>query len=138
MFFPLFMIIGYMWPQYVITSNQGILKQAIEQLKKIPLKEQRGAQERLHLKSLHSKIDGEQGLQDVSFLHSFLLPILKWADKHLGDYHLHYAEVTTASIPLWELYFDILVRMIQDLVSNLCFMLWEVTSALFSVATSTR
>lgn len=100
--FPLFMIICYFWQQYVITSAQGILQEAIEQLKKIPLKEQRGAQERLHLKSLRSKIEGDQ---DVSFLQSFLSPIQKWADKHLGDYHLHYAEVTTASILLWEVFF---------------------------------
>ncbi|KAM6582863.1 hypothetical protein CsatB_009865 [Cannabis sativa] len=78
--------------QYVITNDQGILKQAIEQLKKIPLKEQRGAQERSHLKSLYAKIEGEHGSRDVSFLQSFLSPIQKWADKHLGDYHLHYAE----------------------------------------------
>ncbi|PON53330.1 hypothetical protein PanWU01x14_203370 [Parasponia andersonii] len=78
--------------QYVITSDRQILQEAIEQLKKIPLKEQRGAQERLHLKSLRSKMEGEQSSRDVSFLQSFLSPIQKWADKHLGDYHLHYAE----------------------------------------------
>ncbi|EXB73275.1 hypothetical protein L484_009353 [Morus notabilis] len=84
--------------QYVITSDQGILQHAIEQLKRIPLKEQRGPQERLHLKSLRTKIEGEMGSQDVTFLNSFLAPIQKWADKHLGDYHLHFAEVITASI----------------------------------------
>ncbi|XP_010097920.2 uncharacterized protein LOC21392690 [Morus notabilis] len=78
--------------QYVITSDQGILQHAIEQLKRIPLKEQRGPQERLHLKSLRTKIEGEMGSQDVTFLNSFLAPIQKWADKHLGDYHLHFAE----------------------------------------------
>ncbi|GLT88622.1 hypothetical protein SLE2022_066390 [Rubroshorea leprosula] len=78
--------------QYVITSEQGMLRHAIEQLKKIPLKEQRGPQERLHLKSLHTRVDGEEGSRDVSFLHSFLSPIQKWADKQLGDYHMHFAE----------------------------------------------
>ncbi|XWS65459.1 hypothetical protein CRYUN_Cryun05aG0114500 [Craigia yunnanensis] len=78
--------------QYVITSEQGILRHAIDQLKKIPLKEQRGPQERLHLKSLHVRIDGEEGSRDVSFLQSFLSPIQKWADKQLGDYHLNFAE----------------------------------------------
>ncbi|XP_022742010.1 uncharacterized protein LOC111293550 isoform X2 [Durio zibethinus] len=78
--------------QYVITSEQGILRQAIDQLKKIPLKEQRGPQERLHLKSLHVRIDGEESSRDVSFLQSFLSPIQKWADKQLGDYHLNFAE----------------------------------------------
>ncbi|GAV70210.1 DUF810 domain-containing protein [Cephalotus follicularis] len=75
--------------QYVITSEQGILLNAIEQLKKIPLKEQRGPLERIHLKTLHSKVEGEMG---VSFLQSFLLPIQKWVDKRLGDYHLYFAE----------------------------------------------
>ncbi|KAM2004381.1 hypothetical protein ACFX15_027837 [Malus domestica] len=79
--------------QHVITSDQGILQHAIEQLKKIPLKEQRGPQERSHLKSLHCRVEGDQGHQDLSFLQSFLLPIQKWADKQLGDYHLHFAEV---------------------------------------------
>nr|KJB60291.1 hypothetical protein B456_009G298800 [Gossypium raimondii] len=78
--------------QYVITSEQGILRHAIDQLKKIPLKEQRGPQERLHLKSLHVRVDGEEGSRDVSFLQSFLSPIQKWADKQLGDYHLIFAE----------------------------------------------
>lgn len=78
--------------QYVITSEQGMLQHAIDQLKKIPLKEQRGPQERLHLKSLLSKVEAEGGSQSFSFLRSFLLPIQKWADKQLGDYHLHFAE----------------------------------------------
>ncbi|KDP40553.1 hypothetical protein JCGZ_24552 [Jatropha curcas] len=74
--------------QFVITQEYGLLQHAIEQLKKIPLKEQRGPQERLHLKSLYSKIDGE----DLSFLQSFLSPIQKWVDKQLADYHKHFAE----------------------------------------------
>lgn len=80
--------------QHVITSDQGVLRHAIEQLKKIPLKEQRGTQERSHLKSLHLKVEGELGPRDMSFLQSFLSPIQKWADKQLGDYHLNFAEVT--------------------------------------------
>ncbi|XVF24503.1 hypothetical protein REPUB_Repub13aG0133800 [Reevesia pubescens] len=86
---------SYAWilfRQYVIMSEQGILRHAIDQLKKIPLKEQWGPQERLHLKSLHVRIDGEEGSRDVSFLQSFLSPIQKWADKQLGDYHLNFAE----------------------------------------------
>ncbi|CAH9091799.1 unnamed protein product [Cuscuta europaea] len=78
--------------QYVVTGEQGILLHAIEQLKKIPLKEQRGPQERLHLKSLQCRIECDKGYQELSFLQSFLLPIKKWADKQLEDYHLHYAE----------------------------------------------
>nr|GMD62684.1 protein unc-13 homolog [Ipomoea batatas] len=78
--------------EFVITSEQGILLHAIEQLKKIPLKEQRGPQERLHLKSLQRRIESEKGYQELSFLQSFLLPVKKWADKQLEDYHLCYAE----------------------------------------------
>ncbi|KAL5570574.1 hypothetical protein UlMin_027149 [Ulmus minor] len=78
--------------QHVITGDQGILQHAIVQLKKIPLKEQRGAQERIHLKSLRTKAEGEMGSQDMSFLQSFLSPIQKWADKQLRDYHLNFAE----------------------------------------------
>lgn len=74
--------------QYIITQEQGLLKHAIEQLKKIPLKEQRGPQERLHLKSLLSKVEGEE----LPFFQSFLSPVQKWADKQLGDYHLNFAE----------------------------------------------
>ncbi|KAJ8573055.1 hypothetical protein K7X08_009566 [Anisodus acutangulus] len=78
--------------QFVITGEQMILQYVIEQLKKIPLKEQRGPQERMHLKSLHSRVEVEKGFQELTFLQSFLLPISKWADKQLGDYHLNYAE----------------------------------------------
>ncbi|KAJ8756008.1 hypothetical protein K2173_024553 [Erythroxylum novogranatense] len=77
-----------LYRQYVITREHGLLRHAIEQLKRIPLKEQRGPQERLHLKTLCSKVEGEE----LSFLQSFLSPIQKWADKQLGDYHLHFAE----------------------------------------------
>ncbi|KAK4476660.1 hypothetical protein RD792_015820 [Penstemon davidsonii] len=78
--------------QFVITGEQGILQHAINQLKKIPLKEQRGPQERLHLKSLSCGVESEAGFQEVTFLQSFLLPIQKWADMQLTDYHLHFAE----------------------------------------------
>lgn len=70
-----------------------MLQHSIDQLKKIPLKEQRGPQERLHLKSLLSKVEGEEGSWSLPFLQSFLLPIKNWADKQLGDYHVHFDEV---------------------------------------------
>ncbi|KAL9298303.1 hypothetical protein ACSQ67_024199 [Phaseolus vulgaris] len=79
--------------QYVITREHGILLHALEQLNKIPLMEQRGQQERLHLKSLRSKVEGER---DLSFLQSFLTPIQRWTDKHLGDYHMHFNEGSAA------------------------------------------
>ncbi|XP_038891921.1 protein unc-13 homolog isoform X2 [Benincasa hispida] len=78
--------------QFVITSEQGMLQHAIEQLKKIPLKEQRGPQERLHLKSLHSELEEEGSSRDFSFLKSFIVPVQSWADRLLGDYHLHFSE----------------------------------------------
>ncbi|KAK3025642.1 hypothetical protein RJ639_040628 [Escallonia herrerae] len=81
--------------QFVITCEQGLLQHAIDQLKKIPLKEQRGPQERLHLKSLHCKVESDQKSADLTFLQSFLLPIQKWADNQLGDYHLHLPEGST-------------------------------------------
>lgn len=90
---PLFHYSFIIFLQFVITSEQGILLHAIEQLKKIPLKEQRGPQERIHLKSLQSRIESEKGYQELSFLQSFLLPVKKWADKQLEDYHFRYAEV---------------------------------------------
>ncbi|KAK4746957.1 hypothetical protein SAY87_025994 [Trapa incisa] len=78
--------------QYVITSELGMLQHAIQQLNRIPLKEQRGPQERSHLRSLYAKVDDGDGLQDISFLQSFLRPIQRWVDKQLLDYHLQFSE----------------------------------------------
>jgi hypothetical protein len=79
--------------QFVLTGEQGLLKVVIDHLRKIPLKEQRGPQERLHLKSLRSSVDAEGSYQDFTFFQSFLSPIQKWTDKKLNDYHLHFSEV---------------------------------------------
>lgn len=79
--------------QFVITGEQDMLQHAIDQLRKIPLKEQRGPQERLLLRGLRCSVGGREGPEDLTFMESFLLPIQKWADKKLGDYHLHFAEV---------------------------------------------
>lgn len=76
-----------------MTSEQGMLQHTIEQLNRIPLEEQRGPQEKSHLRSLYAKIDVGDGLRDVSFLQSFLVPIQRWANKRLGDYHLQFSEV---------------------------------------------
>lgn len=78
--------------QFVITGEQDILQHAIDQLKRIPLKEQRGPQERLHLRSLTCRVQTEKGFQELTFLQSFLLPIQRWADTRLADYHLHFPE----------------------------------------------
>ncbi|XP_024962977.1 protein unc-13 homolog isoform X1 [Cynara cardunculus var. scolymus] len=78
--------------QFVMTREHALLRHAIEQLNKVPLKEERGPQERMHLKSLFCKVENEEGSQELTFLQSFLLPIQKWADKQLADYHLHFSE----------------------------------------------
>lgn len=78
--------------QFVMTREHPLLKYAIEQLNKVPLKEERGQQERMHLKSLYCKVENEEGSQELTFLQSFLIPIQKWADKQLADYHLHFSE----------------------------------------------
>ncbi|KAL8192241.1 hypothetical protein R6Q57_027908 [Mikania cordata] len=78
--------------QFVMTREHALLRLAIEQLNKVPLKEERGPQERMHLKSLYCKVENEEGSQELSFLQSFLIPIQKWADKQLADYHLHFSE----------------------------------------------
>jgi hypothetical protein len=78
--------------QFVFTGEQGLLKVVIEHLRKIPLKEQRGPQERLHLKSLRSSVDADDSCQDFTFFQSFLSPVQKWVDKKLNDYHLQFSE----------------------------------------------
>ncbi|KAG9156862.1 hypothetical protein Leryth_025128 [Lithospermum erythrorhizon] len=78
--------------QFVITGEQGLLQHAIDQLNRIPLKEQRGSQERSHLKSLLSRVETDKGVVELTFLQSFLVPIQKWADKRLGDYHQNFTE----------------------------------------------
>ncbi|KAL6880080.1 hypothetical protein ACP4OV_011645 [Aristida adscensionis] len=78
--------------QFACTGEQGLLKVVIDHLRKIPLKEQRGPQERIHLKSLRSSVDAEGSYQDFTFFQSFLSPIQKWVDKKLNDYHIHLSE----------------------------------------------
>lgn len=81
--------------QFVITGEQSLLPLVIEHLRKVPLKEQRGPQERLHLKALKCSVEGEEGrYQDYMFFQSFLSPVQKWVDKMLNDYHLHFSEVS--------------------------------------------
>lgn len=76
-----------------MTREHALLRHAIEQLHKVPLKEERGPQERMHLKTLFCKYESEEGSQELSFIQSFIIPIQKWADKQLTDYHLHFPEV---------------------------------------------
>ncbi|RLN34181.1 uncharacterized protein C2845_PM03G03350 [Panicum miliaceum] len=78
--------------QFAFTGEQGLLKVVIDHLRKIPLKEQRGPQERLHLKSLRSSVDAEGSYQEFTFFQSFLSPVQKWVDKKLNDYHQHFSE----------------------------------------------
>ncbi|KAI7738935.1 hypothetical protein M8C21_031821, partial [Ambrosia artemisiifolia] len=78
--------------QFVMTREHGLLRLAIEQLNKVPMKEERGPQERMHLKGLYCKVENEEGSRELTFLQSFLMPIQKWADRQLADYHLHFSE----------------------------------------------
>ncbi|GAB2282430.1 Protein unc-13 [Dionaea muscipula] len=78
--------------QFVITSGKGMMQHAIDQLKRIPLKDQLSPQERLHLRSLQSMLQGLGSSQRFSFLQAYIMPIWKWADKQLGDYHMHFLE----------------------------------------------
>ncbi|PKA58486.1 hypothetical protein AXF42_Ash008773 [Apostasia shenzhenica] len=81
--------------QFVVTGERTLLPLLVEHLRKIPLKEQRGPQERLHLKSLQCAVQLEERSQKLSFLRTFLSPIQRWSDKKLGDYHLHFSEEET-------------------------------------------
>ncbi|XP_020583342.1 uncharacterized protein LOC110026657 [Phalaenopsis equestris] len=78
--------------QFVITGEQTLLQIVAEHLRKIPSKEQRSPQERLHLKSLCCLVELDERSQKLTFLQSFLSPVQRWADKKLGDYHLHFSE----------------------------------------------
>ncbi|XP_071715767.1 protein unc-13 homolog [Rutidosis leptorrhynchoides] len=78
--------------QFVMTREHALLRHAIEQLNKVPMKEERGPQERMHLKSLYCKVENEDGSEELTFIQSYLMPIQKWADKQLADYHLHFSE----------------------------------------------
>ncbi|THU43751.1 hypothetical protein C4D60_Mb02t00030 [Musa balbisiana] len=78
--------------KFIITGEQKLLQFLIHHLRRIPLKEQRGPQERLHLKSLCCSVESEDAWQNFTFFKSFLFPIQKWADKKLADYHLHFSE----------------------------------------------
>ncbi|KAF3791456.1 hypothetical protein EJ110_NYTH08321 [Nymphaea thermarum] len=78
--------------QFVVTGEQRLLQHATEMLRKIPLKEQRSMQEKLYLKGLRSSIEGEIGNQELTFMHSVLSPIKRWANKRLEDYHCHFSE----------------------------------------------
>ncbi|KAI0531427.1 hypothetical protein KFK09_000982 [Dendrobium nobile] len=86
--------------QFVITGEQTLLQIVIEHLRKIPLKEQRSPQERLHLKSLCCLVEWDERSQKLTFLQSFLSPIQRWVDKRLGDYHLHFSEEPTTMVEI--------------------------------------
>ncbi|GAB2213593.1 hypothetical protein Drorol1_Dr00017903 [Drosera rotundifolia] len=80
--------------QFVITSAKPMMQHAIDQLKRIPLQDQLSPQERLHLRSLKSTLLDDESSQRFSFLQAYLIPIWKWADKQLGDYHIHFLEAS--------------------------------------------
>ncbi|KAG2313752.1 hypothetical protein Bca52824_025309 [Brassica carinata] len=105
--------------QYVITSEQGLLRHAIQQLNKIPLREQRGPQERIHLKTLQCRVENEE----ISFLESFLSPIRSWADKqtticilprfYLKTIAFRHIIFFSLSVPLKLVIFSISLQLLQ-------------------------
>ncbi|KAL4203380.1 hypothetical protein AMTRI_Chr01g103720 [Amborella trichopoda] len=78
--------------QFVITGEPNMLQLAAEQMKRISLREQRGSQERMYLRNLRCSVECEEGSRELTFMQSVLLPIQKWINKRLEDYHVHFAE----------------------------------------------
>lgn len=78
--------------QFVMTGESALLQHATLQMKKIALDGERSAQERIYMKSLCCSVETADGYQELTFLQSFLLPVKKWSDKQLRDYHLMSSE----------------------------------------------
>lgn len=78
--------------QFVLTGESDLLRHATQQMKRIALDGQRSAQERQYLKSLCCSVENGDGHKELSFVEAILIPIKKWTDKRLGDYHTHFHE----------------------------------------------
>lgn len=74
--------------QFVMTGESALLQHATLQMKKIASDGERSSQEGIYMKSLCCSVETTNGYQELTFLQSFLLPIKKWSDKKLRDYHL--------------------------------------------------
>lgn len=78
--------------QFVMTGESALLQHATLQMKKIASDGERSTQERAYIKSLFCSVENADGHQELTFLQSVLLPIKKWSDKQLRDYHLMSSE----------------------------------------------
>eukprot|EP01018_Ginkgo_biloba_P012594 Gb_03723 [translate_table: standard] len=78
--------------QFVLTGESALLQRATQQMKRIALDGQRSAQERLYMKSLRCSVQSDDGHRELTFVQSFMLPIRKWCDRRLRDYHLQLSE----------------------------------------------
>ena len=79
--------------KFVLTGESDLLRHATQQMKRIALDGQRSAQERQYMKSLRCSVENGDGHRELSFVQAILIPIKKWTDKQLGDYHTHFHEV---------------------------------------------
>ncbi|KAH9317164.1 hypothetical protein KI387_018933, partial [Taxus chinensis] len=73
---------------FVMTGESSLLQHAILQMKNIASYGQRSAQERNYMQSLCCLIESSDGYREQTFVESVLLPIKKWSDKRLRDFHL--------------------------------------------------
>eukprot|EP00249_Psilotum_nudum_P007988 c20960_g1_i1 orf=699-4043(-) len=78
--------------QFVLTGELDLLQHAVLEMKRIASDGQRSPQERFYMKGLRIAVEGSGGMQELTFMQSLLGPIKEWADKRLGDYHLHFPE----------------------------------------------
>lgn len=84
---------SFLWLQHVLTGEPALLQLAAQQMKRIASDSQRSTQERFYVKGLRAVVEGPDGPQELSYVQSVLMPIKRWADKQLQDYHLHFADV---------------------------------------------
>ncbi|KAH9315987.1 hypothetical protein KI387_024614, partial [Taxus chinensis] len=78
--------------QFVLTGESGLLQHATQHMKRIAFDGQRSTQERLYMKNLRCSLDNVDGYQELTFVQSVLIPIKKWTDKRLVDYHANFPE----------------------------------------------
>eukprot|EP01018_Ginkgo_biloba_P033708 Gb_29552 [translate_table: standard] len=78
--------------QFVLTGEEAILYIATQQMQRIASAGQRCVQERIYMKTLCSTVETDGFCTDLTYVHSLLIPIKFWADKRLGDYHLHFPQ----------------------------------------------
>ncbi|KAL3689134.1 hypothetical protein R1sor_015443 [Riccia sorocarpa] len=78
--------------QYVMTGEEALLQYATQQMKKIDSDAQRSAQERAYLRNLRCSVEDGDTRKDLSYVQAVLVPIKRWADKQLEDYHARFSD----------------------------------------------